>query len=457
MMTGHCQLAVAALCISLVCVSIGSSTNCCADYPWIYYFARPEMPRIHASFATATGRILISTGDWSNIRDNPGVRIYEYWSEGQYCANNEVIEQIDAPDNTYVIDGAVGGNDSTWLLIGEGADSYQYTMTKGGLGSSRGKSMESDIGYRGWRFPSRGNKVTHPRIACLENGAITIRADIADAIPETPFMMLADGFSRVFVISSKMDENRVIQEFISWWVPGISDEVFNAAMSMFLPLRSGIRDYPCFGPDGTMYMIVTYVTNESSSEVEYVVVSFNPDTMEWHVFDEKESQFIDCEIAHIFIDPMNIMWIGTEDGLVRFDGENWSRFTTENSDLPLDVVVDMAYDQQDDMYYVICQEVWDYGDYDAAFCAFSSSGELRGGPVYFPPPAYSYPKELIFRDSRGIWWLNVRNTGTVYSYDHQGIVQWSVDDWIESSSVGHIGGTSSGQTYAVGGTWLMIW
>lgn len=46
------------------------------------------------------------------------------------------------------------------------------------------------------------------------------------------------------------------------------------------------------------------------------------------------------------IDPQNNKWFGTDSGLVKFDGTNWTRYDTTNSGLLNDWVEAIAFDKE---------------------------------------------------------------------------------------------------------------
>jgi len=423
--------------IVLYCVAAVSSitivtVNSYADYPWVYYFERPDMAEILTAFPDDGGGIIVATGDWRDWHSVPGYNVWEYLSTGVHRIDCGTVDELNFPANSYVFDGAFDSEGKLWILIGEGRDFYikQY-------GSFLSKGSNSGFNYYRGAGPAN---VVDRRLAVLEGSRLVMRPDLTEAIPGEARWMGADPQGRIFVLSELRDGYNILDTYFSWWEADAPQVVHSAVMSEVFTQRIGMSGYPFFDRHGSLYMIVISTADDVSDVWKYTVVSFRPDIGEWHVYDESESQFLDSPIAHFFIDPMDVKWFGTEDGLVRFDGENWSRFTTENSQLPFNVVAEMAYDEHDDTYYVISQERWEYGDYDGAFSVFSSIGELKGGPIDFLPPAKSIARRLIFQDPNGIWWLRVPNTGTIYSYDHEQIIRRDSEDWVNSAyHVRHIG------------------
>jgi ligand-binding sensor domain-containing protein len=50
------------------------------------------------------------------------------------------------------------------------------------------------------------------------------------------------------------------------------------------------------------------------------------------------------------IDAQGTLWIGTHEGLAKFDGENWTVYTTDNSGLPDDWIFALAPDIQGNLW-----------------------------------------------------------------------------------------------------------
>ncbi|MBU2493999.1 MAG: T9SS type A sorting domain-containing protein [Bacteroidetes bacterium] len=64
----------------------------------------------------------------------------------------------------------------------------------------------------------------------------------------------------------------------------------------------------------------------------------------WNVYDKLNSGFTGGGVGAITIEGSN-KWIATGDGLILFDGNNWTEFKTNNSELPDDFVSDVAIDK----------------------------------------------------------------------------------------------------------------
>lgn len=45
------------------------------------------------------------------------------------------------------------------------------------------------------------------------------------------------------------------------------------------------------------------------------------------------------------VDNDGIVWIGTCSGLVKFDGNKWTSYNTQNSDIPSNIILSLAIDE----------------------------------------------------------------------------------------------------------------
>ena len=109
--------------------SIGASLGWA--YPWVHYFKGPEMPRIHRAFADAHANVIVSTGQWLTRSYYPSYWVEEYWSEGIFRINCAEIEPISCPDDTYVLDGAVDSQGTTWLLFADTTTTVKHMYGAG--------------------------------------------------------------------------------------------------------------------------------------------------------------------------------------------------------------------------------------------------------------------------------------------------------------------------------------
>lgn len=314
--------------------------------------------------------------------------------------------------------------------------------------------MDADFGFREFRHPFWPPNVVNRRLAVLDETGLVELTELTEAIPGVPGIMSSDPQGRIFVVSWEMEGNRVLDDFLSWWEVENMGIVHTLSTSDIMPPWAGIRDYPIFGPDGLVYLLVCCL----DSSWKYAVLCIDPQTEEFHGYSRLDYPLLDSTIRYFYVDPMNVKWFGTEDGLVRFDGESWSRYTTANSALPHDLVVEMAYDEIDQVYYVVShlREWEDREDY-AALSIFSQTGRRVGDPLYLR----SRPR--LHRGADDVWYLMTDYVnGTIYSYDHEQVRRWRLSDWIDIGLLDHesyyVGQTRSGRTYCVPTTEaIIIW
>lgn len=65
------------------------------------------------------------------------------------------------------------------------------------------------------------------------------------------------------------------------------------------------------------------------------LVKIDISTLKTTLFQTSNTKLPDNKITSITIDKKNNKWIGTLNGLVKYDGVNWTIFNTSNSPLPL--------------------------------------------------------------------------------------------------------------------------
>ena len=70
----------------------------------------------------------------------------------------------------------------------------------------------------------------------------------------------------------------------------------------------------------------------------------------WNNYNMDNSGLPSHWIEYITVDHHNAKWIGTDSGLVRFDGENWDVFTTENSGLVNNHVLCLAVEDNNTLW-----------------------------------------------------------------------------------------------------------
>jgi len=444
--------------VPLIALTQTPSAQAQSEYPWLYSF---ENPSLHFVFPDAEGNVIVSTGEWVRDYYYPWGEAYDYVEGGLYRIREGEKDNIEAPENTYVRDAAVDGQGRAWIMFAE-ATSYVYYPDVL-CPQNRGGSVLGDLGYGFARFPyfvsaESDGGLGERRFGTIEEGRLLVHPELGDAIPASAEGMCCDPEGRVFVMSQQWDSRARTGYFISWWQPGADQSVDVMDLWGAIP-DAWLGGYPRFGPDGLAYFLVEYHRGDSDSEYACAILALNPRTEEYELFDGTECLLLNCEpVRHSFyIDPFNTKWFGTEDGLIRFDGEACMRFTTQNSHLPYNRVRQMAYDEVDDVYYVISETkvAWDTF---AMFSTFSSTGQAIGEPFSMPSAGSPWWTDEISRDAQGGVWLNPYNSDVVFYYDHEGVKRWTVADWLgEDAHVLYVSSTASGRTFCVGGGRVMVW
>ncbi len=428
-------------------------------YPWIHYFQRPEMPRIHCAFADPEGNVIVATGDWDNTRAGyPGTYWHEYWSEGIFLINEDCIETIRGPANLYVNDFAVGAGGRVWAMVRTGQD-YMVETAALDRAAEAQCGPESVFSQRGGS--SSGSIVVDGRLAYLVDGALVEYPGLIDEIPYWATTLTSDAQGRLFLMSGvRPDEYHFYECALSWWDGEEPIEIHTFDFSDIIPDAEMVGQYPVFGPDGLVYIPTLYSLDEESRTC--AILSLNLETEEWQLFTGAENPLLDSKLRYFYVDQMNRRWFGTEDGLVLFDGENWARFTTINSNIPYDRVIEIDFDNLSDCYYVLCREAGATGPGGwprRALTILHSNGQFCDPPFHFDGLWVSSPGDHVFRDCRDVWWFqHIAESSIVYSYDHQQVMTWDTRDWIEDSLGGdYIGSTANGRNFSVESKWIMIW
>ncbi|MFO7998386.1 MAG: two-component regulator propeller domain-containing protein [Bacteroidales bacterium] len=87
------------------------------------------------------------------------------------------------------------------------------------------------------------------------------------------------------------------------------------------------------------------------------LIKYNLESGEMVVYDESNSLIQPgMFIWSIVADKKNNIWIGT-DGLVKFDGETFTKFSSENSPIPVDFVNSVAVDSKDNIWFSSCSHL----------------------------------------------------------------------------------------------------
>ena len=70
------------------------------------------------------------------------------------------------------------------------------------------------------------------------------------------------------------------------------------------------------------------------------------DGVNWNKYTSTDSELLSDFILCVVIDNRDRKWIGTNDGLCVFDGRRWLSYTTKNSKIPHNIVLSLAIDKE---------------------------------------------------------------------------------------------------------------
>ncbi|HKI87535.1 MAG TPA: two-component regulator propeller domain-containing protein, partial [Draconibacterium sp.] len=80
------------------------------------------------------------------------------------------------------------------------------------------------------------------------------------------------------------------------------------------------------------------------------LIKYQPGTGSTEIFNSDNSP-ISGVIWDIQTDSKGNLWIGCSDGLIKYDGETFTRFDTSNSPIPEDVIWSIAIDDNDVLWF----------------------------------------------------------------------------------------------------------
>jgi ligand-binding sensor domain-containing protein len=81
---------------------------------------------------------------------------------------------------------------------------------------------------------------------------------------------------------------------------------------------------------------------------------------DWMVFDYLNSPLNENNVLALKHDKNNNVWIGTEYGLMKFDGYFWNLYNTFNSDLPSDIVNTLVNDKHNNLWFIVNADNFPY-------------------------------------------------------------------------------------------------
>ncbi|MDP4175671.1 MAG: two-component regulator propeller domain-containing protein [Bacteroidota bacterium] len=143
------------------------------------------------------------------------------------------------------------------------------------------------------------------------------------------------------------------------------------------------------------------------------LVRFNINTLEKTFFNPLNSGLPSSSIKSVAVDKDGVKWIGTNNGLVRFDGSNWTVYCKSNSGLPDDCVNSISIDS--------CGNKW-IGTRTGGLAKFDG----KYWNVYTPPNCKSEFKITATAiDRTGNLWIGAYENG-VFKFDGENWIHYTL-------------------------------
>lgn len=90
--------------------------------------------------------------------------------------------------------------------------------------------------------------------------------------------------------------------------------------------------------------IVNVIQSTALLAVLFFCASGLPAQMALNVYNTFNTNFPDNTVNALALAPDHSLWVGTDNGLLRYDGSNWTLYQTSNSDLPSNYIRSIAFD-----------------------------------------------------------------------------------------------------------------
>jgi len=89
-----------------------------------------------------------------------------------------------------------------------------------------------------------------------------------------------------------------------------------------------------------IHLILIFITYSLDCSAQFVLENWNTDN----------SPLLNNTVRALELDNNENIWIGTDHGLFKFDGEIWTAFTTENSGIPSNQIRSITFDIQNELW-----------------------------------------------------------------------------------------------------------
>ncbi|RPI14527.1 MAG: T9SS C-terminal target domain-containing protein [Ignavibacteriae bacterium] len=152
-----------------------------------------------------------------------------------------------------------------------------------------------------------------------------------------------------------------------------------------------------------------------------VIYSQNP---QWIVYTTTNSGLPSNNIFPIAIDTNNIKWIGTSQGLAKFDGANWTIYDTSNSPLPEQSILDLKIDKKN--------HVW-IGTFGGGAAYFDGTNWIIFDTSNSPIPSNLI--KSIFIDKYNSKWIGTSNKGLAKFTDTTWLIYNTTNSGIPANNI----------------------
>jgi len=136
-------------------------------------------------------------------------------------------------------------------------------------------------------------------------------------------------------IDSYYDYKILVDENNAFWITSLKGlfyydngtlTVFNEDNSSFIPVTPNTENYLFFGLGEDQNGNIWVNTNKG-------LATWYRDSNNWEMMNHEDNNFVALSASHFYFDEDNELWAAGFNGLLNYDGETWSVFNTENSDL----------------------------------------------------------------------------------------------------------------------------
>ncbi len=145
-------------------------------------------------------------------------------------------------------------------------------------------------------------------------------------------------------------------------------------------------------------LILLFIATSVQCSAQFVLENWNEDN----------SPLLNNTVQALELDNDENLWIGTDYGLFKFDGENWTTFTTENSGIPSNQIRSITFNDQN--------ELW-VGTFDDGLAQFDGVNWTEFNIDNSDLPD-NFVKYLKFDNNQSLW---ISTTG--------GLAKKSGNDW----------------------------